>query len=208
MSTDTWNRFAVGDPGHTPDGKMGGRIWDPLLAELQPRAEHVFSPTLGDEHAHDLTDHVRQVTSLVVDNDLHDVVLAGHSYGGMVITGVAASLAGRVRGMVYVDAALPEPGESLFDVIRAGGRDPLSFAGLEAAPPYVQELRFDPAYWASVPKTYVLCTESEFLPVTQVAKERIADGEAAGSWTYIELPTWHVPMANMPERVAEILLDA
>jgi len=207
MSTETWNRFTIGDPVNTPDGKMGGRIWDPLVPELRPHAKSVFSPTLGDEHAHDLTDHVNQICSLVVDNDLHDVVFAAHSYGGLVITGVAARHAGRVRGMVYVDAALPDPGQSLFDIIESGGSDPLSFPGLEAAPPYIEKLWFDPSQLTSIPKCYVRCTESEFAPVTSVAKPKIACDYARGSWTYLELPSWHVPMANMPLRVSEILLS-
>ena len=206
MSTETWNRFTLGDPVSTPDGKMGGRIWEPLRPALRSDAEGIFAPTLGDEHVNDLTDHVNQIVSLVLDNDLYDVVLAGHSYGGMVITGTAARLADRVRGMVYVDAALPDPGQSLFDIIECGGRDPPSFPGLEAAPPYVEKLSFDRSRWGPIPKTYVLCTESEFLPVTRVAQAKVSDGGASESWSYLELPSWHVPMANMPGEVANILL--
>lgn len=147
-----------------------------------------------------------QITSLVLDNDLHDVVLAGHSYGGMVIAGTAAQVADRVRGMVYVDAALPDPGQSLFEIIESSSRDPLSFPGLEAAPAHVEKLWSDRSRWGTIPKIYVLCTESEFLPVTKIAKAKISDGSASESWSCLELPSWHVPMANMPGEVARILL--
>jgi pimeloyl-ACP methyl ester carboxylesterase len=62
----------------------------------------------------------------LVENDLEDVILVGHSYGGMVITGFAARMAKRIRRLVYLDAALPDPGQSLFDVLASGGVDPMS----------------------------------------------------------------------------------
>ena len=62
----------------------------------------------------------------------------------MVITGVAAKMPGRIGRLVYVDAALPDPGQSLFDIIVSGGSDPMSFAGLEPAAPYVEKLQFKP----------------------------------------------------------------
>ena len=48
--------------------------------------------------------------------------------------------------------------------------------------------------------------EREFIPVTGVTKARVARGDAPGTWTYLELPSWHVPMANMPKRVSEVPL--
>ena len=178
-----------------------------MAPTIRPKAKAILTPTLGDEHAVDLTGHINRITSLIVDNELHDVVPAGHSYGGMVITGVAARAADRVCGMAYVDAAVPDPGQSLFDLIESGGRDPLSFPELEAAPPYVEKLSFDRSRWDPIPKTYVLCTESESRPVTNTARAKIAHPAAADSWSYVELPTWHVPMADMPGAVAEILLS-
>jgi len=56
-----------------------------------------------------------------------------------------------------------------------------------------------------LPKTYILCTESEFASVTIVAKRKIAADEK--DWTYIELPTSHVPMASMPEQLSQLLLE-
>jgi len=88
----------------------------------------------------------------------------------------------------------------------AGGVDPLSFAGLEAASAYVEKLQFDSRKIQTLPKTYFRCTESEFAVVTQVVRQKItSDGKG---WTYIELPSSHVPMASMPEKFAKLLLDA
>lgn len=206
MTTETWNKLTRGDPVHTPDGTMGGRIWDPVVPALLAQDHRVFAPTLNEEHCTNLTGYIEQVCSIIFRNDLWDVILAGHSFGGMIITGVAAATADRIRHLVYVDAAVPDPGQSLFDIIVSGGSDPLSFTGLEPAAPYVEKLQFDTEKIKPLPKTYIRCTESEFKTVTDCAKQKIS--AAKNDWNYIELPTSHVPMAGMPEELSQLLLDA
>jgi len=201
MSTDAWNRLAKRNV-YPP----GGKVWDSIIPDLTAQNHRVFSPTLKDEHHTNLTGHIEQISTLITENDLRGVILVGHSYGGMIITGVASKMPDRIGRLVYVDAALPDPGQSLFDIIVSSGRDPLSFPGLEAAPPYVEKLHFDPQKIQPLPKTYILCTESEFAAVTRVAGQKIA---AAGKgWTYLELPTSHVPMATMRDKIAQLLLEA
>jgi len=205
MTTETWNRLSRGTPVHTPDGRMGGKIWDPVIPVLERYSHRVFAHTLLDEYTSTLTGHIEQVCRIITSHDLRDVILAGHSYGGMVITGAAAGMPDRIRHLVYIDAALPDPGQSLFDIIVSSGWDPLSFVGLEPAPPYVEKLQFDVRTLQRLDKTYVLCTKSEFSAVTKVARTKIA--VAKDGWTYRETPTSHVPMAEMPDDVAQILLD-
>ena len=94
----------------------------PLLAQ----AGHTFfSPTytgLG-ERAHlmrpdiDLDTHIMDVVNVLEFEDLADVTLFGHSYGGMVATGVADRARGRIRRIVYIDAFAPKDGQSLFDLV-------------------------------------------------------------------------------------------
>jgi pimeloyl-ACP methyl ester carboxylesterase len=206
IAADTWNSFTVGEPVRTPDGRMGGRVWDPVLPALRARGHRVFAPTLADEHTCDLSGHIAQVSGLVAGHELHDLVLVAHSYGGMVLTGVADRFAERVRRLVCVDAALPDDDQSLFSVIVAGGRDPLSFEGLEAAPPYIEKLRFDTARVGSLPGLYIACTESQFAPVTQLARRKVA--ASGGRWELVELPTGHVPMATMPAELSRLLVAA
>ncbi|MFA4860948.1 alpha/beta hydrolase [Methanoregula sp.] len=206
MTTDTWNHLTQGRPVHTPDGRMGGRIWDPIVPALTKNNHHVSVPRLRDEHICDLTSHIGQVCALMAEQDLWNVILVGHSYGGMIITGVAARMTERIRRLVYIDAALPDPGQSLFDIIVSSGYDPRSFAGLEPAPPYVEKLRFDPRRIRDLKKTYILCTKSEFAAVRHVIDRKIA--EAGPEWTCIELPTSHVPMASMPDELVQVLLLA
>lgn len=206
MDVATWNRLTTGKPVHTTDGKLGGMVWDPILPALRAHGHTTLSPTLEDEHRANLTCHVDQVCALIVERNPRDIILVAHSYGGMVITGIAARLADRVRHMVYVDAAVPAPGQSLFDLIAASGNDPSAFIGLEPAPPYVEKLQFDAAKVNPVPKTYIRCTRSDFAPVTAVLKPGIlADRK---HWSYFELPSSHVPMASMPDRLSELLLRA
>jgi pimeloyl-ACP methyl ester carboxylesterase len=206
MTTETWNRLSKGEPVSTADGTMGGRIWDPVLLALKKNHHRAFAPTLMDEHRSTLSGHVDQIGAVILEHDLGPIVLAGHSYGGMVITGVAAKMPDRIGRLVYIDAALPDPGQSLFDLILSSGRDPLSFAGLEPAPPYVEKLHFDPQEIEPLDKTYVLCTQSDFSAVTQVARQKIVARKE--QWSYVELPTSHVPMASMPEKIVQLLLDA
>jgi pimeloyl-ACP methyl ester carboxylesterase len=97
-------------------------------AELEPVAEHlraaghiVFTPTIagnrpGDAKTSGLEEAVASITAYLVEKDLSGVVLLGHSYGGMVITGVADRVPERLRRLVYWNAFVPNNGESLGDM--------------------------------------------------------------------------------------------
>jgi len=87
---------------------LGDRVWAPTLTGLGERA-HLLAPEV------DLDTHVRDVVGLLEMEDLHDVVLVGHSYGGMVVTGVADRVNERVAGLIYLDAFMPEDGKALRD---------------------------------------------------------------------------------------------
>jgi pimeloyl-ACP methyl ester carboxylesterase len=123
-----------------------------LFGRIAGAHHYVFAPTLKDEHSSNLTEHIEQVCTLITKHNLKDIILAGHSYGGMIITGVATKMADRISHLVYVDAALSDPGQSLFDVIVSGGCDSMSFAGLEPAAPYVEKLQFDAQKIRLLPK--------------------------------------------------------
>ena len=105
-------------------GGHGGWCWDKLAPRLRAAGHDVRTPTLPGlaERAHelspaiDLDAHIDDVVALLERDDLTDVVLVGHSYGGMVITGVADRALGRIGELVYLDAAHPLDGESLRDV--------------------------------------------------------------------------------------------
>ncbi len=105
-------------------GGHGGWCYQRVARILRGSGHEVYTPTLTGlgERAHllskdvDLDLHVRDVVELLFYEDLRDVILVGHSYGGMVITGVADRASDRIGRIVYLDAANPVNGQSLVDV--------------------------------------------------------------------------------------------
>lgn len=108
-------------------GGHGGWCYQPVARLLEANGHHVYAPSLTGlgERAHlfrhnvDLDCHITDIVNLLHYEDLRDVVLVGHSYGGMVITGAADRAADRVGHLVYLDAATPTNGQSLVDVAGA-----------------------------------------------------------------------------------------
>jgi pimeloyl-ACP methyl ester carboxylesterase len=111
----------------------GGWIYRPVAKILRAAGHDVYTPTLTGmgERVHllseavDLNLHIQDIVNLLEFEDLRDVILAGHSYTGMVITGVADRALERVGQLVYLDATRPRDGESQADVIpeaMAGGK--------------------------------------------------------------------------------------
>lgn len=86
--------------------ERGFTVYRPSLTGQGERV-HLASRDIG------LQTHINDVVNMILYEDLHDIILVGHSYGGMVVTGVADSLAGRIKKLVYLDAFLPANGESL-----------------------------------------------------------------------------------------------
>ncbi|WP_371483449.1 alpha/beta fold hydrolase [Kitasatospora sp. NBC_00315] len=102
-----------------------GRSWNRVAPLLAAQGHRVFTPSLtghGDK-AHllspevGLTTHVDDVVGLMLDHDLNDVVLVGHSYAGMVISSVANRVPERISRLVYLDAMVPTHGENAVDVM-------------------------------------------------------------------------------------------
>jgi len=105
-------------------GGHGGWCYQRVARILRAAGHDVYTPTLTglSERSHlvgphvDLDLHISDVCAVLHYEDLRDVILVGHSYGGMVITGVADRSAERVGRLVYLDAATPVNGQSLVDV--------------------------------------------------------------------------------------------
>jgi pimeloyl-ACP methyl ester carboxylesterase len=107
-------------------GGHGGWCYQKVARLLQRNGHIVYAPSLtglGDRQhllsgEVDLETHVTDIAKLLKFEDLEDVILVGHSYGGMVITGAADRVPGRVAHRVYLDAAYPKDGESLAEHAR------------------------------------------------------------------------------------------
>jgi pimeloyl-ACP methyl ester carboxylesterase len=103
----------------------GSWCWKRVRAALQSAGHNVFTPTLAGlgERSHvnsaavDLSTHIADVVNLIKWEELSDVVLCAHSYGGSVISGVADQIPDRIRALVFLDAFLLENGESLMDIL-------------------------------------------------------------------------------------------
>ena len=103
----------------------GGWCWKKLIPLLRAAGHDLFAPTLTGlgERAHllspqvGLNSHIEDIVALFEYEDLKNVILVGHSYGGMVITGVAERVASRLAHLVYLDAFVPQDGQSLLDTL-------------------------------------------------------------------------------------------
>jgi len=101
----------------------GGWCWTRVSPLLRADGHTVFTPTLTGlgERSHLLTrdvsldTHITDIVQVLEFEDLENVVLVGHSYGGMVITGVADKASDRISQLVYLDAMLPENGKAITD---------------------------------------------------------------------------------------------
>lgn len=105
-------------------GAHGGWCYQRVARILRAAGHEVYAPSMTGlgERSHllstevDLDLHINDIVALLHYEDLRDVILVGHSYGGMVITGVADRAADRIGRLVYLDAATPVNGQSLLDI--------------------------------------------------------------------------------------------
>src|SRR5262249_2207584 len=103
----------------------GGWCYKRVAKQLRHAGHEVYTPTLTGvgEGAHlmnptiDRQAHVEDILGVIRCEELSDFVLCGHSYGGMVISGVAEKIPEKIRSLVYLDAFAPADGRSLFDLV-------------------------------------------------------------------------------------------
>ncbi|UAY54157.1 alpha/beta fold hydrolase [Arachidicoccus terrestris] len=103
-----------------PGGWHGGWAFDSIQERLEKMGHKLFPLTLPglEDSAPDqnkiinLDTHIQFVVDMLIDQGLNNVILCGHSYGGLVITGVADRLSERINALVYIDAYIPENGDS------------------------------------------------------------------------------------------------
>lgn len=208
-------------------------MWGRLAQLLRSQGHEVFAPSMTGigERAHlasaavDLSTHVNDVLGTIEYERLHDFVLVGHSYGGMVVTVVADRVPEKIRTLVYLDAFVPKDGQSLLDLARPEMRDKiLALPDWRVPPPPPQgmtdkeeiawiEGRRDPQPAGTFKerialknnpfsnRTYIFCSgysPTTFAPFAAALK-------ADKAWRYHELPTHHYPQISMPRELAAIL---
>ncbi len=100
----------------------GGWTWKRVARQLRDAGHEVYTPTLTGlaDRSHllhagvNLSTHIQDIVNLIRYEELEEVILCGASYGGMVITGVADQISERIAALVYLDAFLPQNGDSVF----------------------------------------------------------------------------------------------
>ena len=98
-----------------------GKELEPVAVSIKAAGHTPFTPTIkanrpGDSRSIGLIEAVESVIDYLVEKNLSDIVLVDHSYGGMIITGVADSVPSRIRRLVYWNAFVPDNGESVTDM--------------------------------------------------------------------------------------------
>lgn len=216
-------------------GAHGFKLVRPLLSE---HGHEVFTPSLTGigERSHlaspqvTLSTHIQDVVNVVWYEDLTDIVLLGFSYGGMVVTGAVPYLADRVRHVVYLDAFVPDDGQSLRDLTGRPGSRVLALGEQWLVPGPVREYDnpADAAFAdarrtphpvgcftepASVPRpledypfgrTYIKATADSEPDAFWAAARR---AESSPGWSYREIATNHLVPLNRPRELAEMLLE-
>jgi pimeloyl-ACP methyl ester carboxylesterase len=215
----------------------GGWCWKLVAPALRRAGHEVYAPSLTGlgERRHlasraiDLDAHVRDVVELLEMEDLSGVVLLGHSYGGMVVTGAADRVPERISHLVYLDAFVPQNGKCLLDYavperaarMREEGEKtgfvsppPMSLWGLtrpehlafvgprEVKHPFAtmsQPIRLSND--SKIPRTFVYCSS----PATGSFDQFAARYRGDPAWRFHELKTGHDAMLLMPEAVTQIL---
>lgn len=232
--------------GHDPfvlvHGSSGGSwVWQRLAPLLRSAGHDVFAPTLSGlaDRAHlrdcgiDLTTHVTDIAQLLVFEDLTDAILVGNSYAGMVITGVAALAPERLKCVVYLDAYVPEDGQSAVDLwpperrtfarqaesdglaqppppALFGVTDPALEAWIEArmtphpVGTYSEPVAAGNAASQALPRVFVACTGNP--PTTpDVFGPSAAKARTLG-WDVHELAAGHLAMLTAPHELAALLV--
>jgi pimeloyl-ACP methyl ester carboxylesterase len=217
----------------------GGWAWKKIRQRLSARGHEVFTPTytgLG-ERAHlasrefGLDTHIQDVLGVLEYEDLSDVVLLGHSYGGMVATGAADRAPQRVRRLAYLDAFVPGDGQALLDLVAPDERakrealvgsesdgwrmapnppppdtsaEDLAWVGPRRVPLALKAFQ-DPIKLTGavekLPRSYIYCTQSRPGDVFRQFRER-AHNEG---WQCFDLEASHSPNVTAPEALVEIL---
>ena len=217
----------------------GGWCWRRVSDHLEKRGHKVFTPTLTGlgERSHlldekvSLTTHVTDVVNVIKWEDLKDIVLCGHSYGGLIVSGVAEQVP--VASIVFLDAFVPENGEALAELASQPVREAITAASqkgdiaLKPVPAAVFRVNEKDRAWVDALCTpHPIATLKDKISLTG-ARERItkkayirakgypsmpfdaAHGKLSSSagWRVYDVPCGHDVMVDMPERLVEILLE-
>jgi pimeloyl-ACP methyl ester carboxylesterase len=206
--------------------QKGHKVFAPTMTGLGERS-HLIDAKVN------LATHVTDIVNVIKWEGLKDIVLVGHSYGGFIISGVAEQMHDTIGSIVFLDAFVPESGDALSDKASQPVREAIAalvqkgdFA-MKPVPAAVFRVNDKDRAWVDA-----MCTPQSVATFTDKialtgARDRIAkkayirakgypsvpfDGfhdklKADAAWRVYELPSGHDAMVDMPDRVAQILVD-
>jgi pimeloyl-ACP methyl ester carboxylesterase len=220
----------------------GGWCWRRVADRLRAAEHAVYTPTLTGlgERSHliaprvGLTTHIADIVNVIAWEGLDDIVLCGHSYGGMVIAGAAEHCFDKIRSIVFLDAFLPRNGDALIDLVPPAAQQSMrehSKAGETTMPPrsaeafgvneadrawvdrlcvpqpaaaMTEKLALTGAYERVPRKTYIRAAGYPNVAF-DAAYARV---RADGSWRTDEIACGHDVMVDRPDWLAERLIAA
>jgi pimeloyl-ACP methyl ester carboxylesterase len=218
----------------------GGWCWRPVADLLEKKGNKVFAPTLTGlaDRSHlmdpkiNISTHIADVANLIKWENLENVVLVGHSYAGFVISGVAEQMPEKIGSIIYLDAFVPNNGDSLVSIASPQFRDYIkgavdkgqpSLASPKAAAFVAEQHR---AWVDSKTTPQPIATYTEAANVSG-ARDKIgkrtyirakaytspafdaiqAKLAASEGWRIYEVQSNHDAMIDAPDRIAEILIE-
>jgi pimeloyl-ACP methyl ester carboxylesterase len=212
-----------------PGGWHGGWYFEPLARRLRTGGHEAYPVTLtgvGDRNhlltaSVNLDTHIQDVVAVLESERIEDAVLVAHSYGGMVISGVADRVPERVDSVVYCDAYVPEDGDSCFtltsDTYRSQFLEGCARDGYAVEPPerlrpratshplasFLQSIRLTGSLDRFRRRDYIYLSGWPATPFTALYK-RLSEDPA---WHVHDIPVGHNVMAAAADDLASILLD-
>jgi pimeloyl-ACP methyl ester carboxylesterase len=221
----------------------GGWCWSEVADILRSKGNRVFTPTFTGEgeRAHllnpqvDLNTFITDVKAVIENEELKNVILVGHSFGGAVISGVIDQMPGRIAGAIYLDAPMGMNGKSVFDgapadVRKARTDAAITVKGTKAiAPPSSKafglsdpvqiawvDRRMTPMPFKSYETPLLLKGKvggdipKQFIHAVKPVLPNIvpsAKYARENGWGYTEIQTGHDAMVSMPKETAALLLS-
>ena len=195
--------------------KKGANVYRPTLTGLGEKV-HLLSEDIN------LKTHINDIVNVVLYEELTEIILVGHSYGGMVITGVADSIPQRIKRMVYLDAIVPLNNESVSSIF---GFNPtendIKIGGI--VPAWVDKTKFPPKDVPHPIKTmtdkinlsnkdrnkissvYILTVEKNKKPQEDDFASQVEKAKSKG-WNIIYFESDHNPQWSAPKKISDLIM--
>jgi pimeloyl-ACP methyl ester carboxylesterase len=219
----------------------GGWCWRRVSDLLEKKGHKVFTPTMTGLCASshllskdvNLTTHITDIVNFIKWEDLGNIVLVGHSYGGLIISGVAEQAGDKIGSIVFLDAFVPENGESLAGTASQPVKDAIAAAlgrgehSIKAVPAAVFRVNEKDRAWVDAKCTpHPIATLTDRIALTgardKIAKKSyirakgypsvafdaaLAKYKGNANWKTYEMTAGHDAMVDEPDKLTEILIE-